>query len=133
MNRLHIKRTEYTPLVDFNRETLRLVLAGDSYPENTFEFYAPVLGYIEDLLRSDIKGTIQFQFRLNYYNSSTSKILFDLFDLLDEARTRGKAVHIDWLYDERNEVMREAGAEFIQEFPNLQLRLSTFEKDDPAS
>jgi len=57
---------------------------------------------------------------LNY--SSTSKLFFDLFDLLEEVEEQHKLV-INWIFDEDNESAKEAGQDFIGDFENLNIKL----------
>ena len=43
-----IKKTKYTPEINFDLEENILSIKGNSYPENTLEFYEPILELLED-------------------------------------------------------------------------------------
>ena len=58
-----------------------------------------------------------------YFNSSSSKLFFDLFDLLEEAHDNGKEIMIHWLYDTENENALEAGEDFKEDFESLNFNL----------
>jgi hypothetical protein len=57
-----------------------------------------------------------------YFNSSSSKLFFDFFDLLEESNGDNK-IEINWFYDEDNESALEAGEDFKDDFENLEFNL----------
>ena len=73
----------------------------------------------------DMKEDDLFDFllHLTYFNSSSSKVLLDIFDLLDEAGENGNKIVIHWLYDKGNETLQEYGEEFQEDFENVEFLL----------
>ena len=123
MKNLLIQATKYTPEIDFKLETKVLNIIGKSYPENTFEFYKPITNWIE-LFFSEFKNeTVNFNLDLEYLNSSSLKVYFDLFDLLEDASNNGATIKIKWIYDEENDISQETGEDFIEDFKNLNIEL----------
>jgi len=121
MEKLFIEETKYTPRIIMDAEKGLLQIEGKSYPENTFEFYKPVIEWIETYFRSpQAKTTLQME--IIYFNSSSSKLFFDLFDLLEEYRERSD-ITIEWIYDPENESALEAGEDFIDDFETLNIQL----------
>jgi hypothetical protein len=59
-----------------------------------------------------------------YFNSSSSKLFFDFFDLLEDNR-ENHTIEINWIYDEENESAQEAGEDFIEDFEDLNIKLVT--------
>ena len=57
-----------------------------------------------------------------YFNSSSSKIFFDFFDIIDEA-SKNNDIIIIWIYDKENDSALEEGEDFIDDFENLNLNL----------
>jgi hypothetical protein len=57
-----------------------------------------------------------------YFNSSSSKLFFDFFDVLDE-NSKDNEIEINWIYDEENESAEEAGEDFIEDFEDLNIKL----------
>ena len=49
-------------------------------------------------------------------NTSSVKAMMDIFDLLEEAHNKGRAVRVDWLYDPQNERVRELAEEFREDY-----------------
>jgi hypothetical protein len=121
MDTLHIEATKYTPSIDLNTDG-SLSFIGKSYPENTFEFYTPVIAWLEEFLSSPPSDTVNVKFDISYFNSSSSKLFFDLFDLLEANRDKSN-IAISWIYDEENESAEEAGEDFIDDFQNLNITL----------
>ena len=123
MENLSIEETKYTPKIDLNLNGT-ISIAGKSYPENTFEFYAPVMDWIKEYFETSAKETTTVNMEIIYFNSSSSKLFFDFFDLLEESSQDHKIV-INWIYDEDNESAEEAGEDFIEDFEDLSINLVT--------
>jgi hypothetical protein len=123
MENLIIEETKYTPQIELNTNgTISII--GKSYPENTFEFYAPVMKWLEEYFDGSAAEKTVVNMEIIYFNSSSSKLFFDLFDLLDEAKD-DNAIEINWIYDEENESAEEAGEDFIDDFEDLTINLVT--------
>lgn len=122
MTLLHIEATNNTPLIDFDPKNSVLEIKGDSYPENSFSFYTPVLEWIEEFLQSRPQH-LTCNFELIYFNSSTSKVLYDLLDMLNDAKDEID-VHVYWYYNKMNYSALEAGEEFQEDYEELDFQLS---------
>ncbi len=122
MQHLRIERTKYTPYIDLDAQKGTITMAGKSYPENTFEFYEPVMEWIEEYFQKYAKAKTIVNLEIIYFNSSSSKLFFDLFDLLEEA-TRDHEIEINWIYDEENEAALEAGEDFQEDLEDLTINL----------
>lgn len=124
MENLNISQTQYTPEISLNVDgTISIV--GKSYPENTFEFYKPVMDWLEKYFESENKQKTVVNLEIIYFNSSSSKLFFDLFDLLEEAYENGNDIEVNWFYDEENESAEEAGEDFQEDFQALNINLKT--------
>lgn len=111
---LVIAGTTSTPTVDFNAETGLLVLDGESYPENSFDFFRPLLDWARSFL-SQSHGPVRLQIGLTYMNTSSIKSMMDLLDLLEEAHASSREVTVTWYYDEENDRALEMAEEFREE------------------
>ncbi|MDA7848185.1 DUF1987 domain-containing protein [Sulfurospirillum sp.] len=120
MKSLIIEETKYTPKIELDDSGV-ISLIGKSYPENTFEFYAPLMEWIEKYFENAPEKTI-VNLEIIYFNSSSSKLFFDLFDLLEEESTSNN-IEINWIYDKENESALEAGEDFIEDFEDLKINL----------
>jgi len=122
MEKMYIEATKYTPLIILDPESGIMEIRGKSYPENTFEFYTPVMEWLKEYFKNPKEPTV-FNLEIVYFNSSSSKWFFDLFDFLEEQHNNGHKIVINWIYDEDNDVAEEAGEDFQEEFPTLEIKL----------
>lgn len=117
--------TRNTPGIDVNLEVGKIKLFGRSSPENSVQFYAPVL----NALRSDrlVTQKIDMDVRLEYFNTSSSKCLFDIFKLLKKIETTGTELTINWYYEPLDDDMFEAGEDYSD---ILDLEFNFIEQED---
>ena len=121
MENLKLEATQYTPEINLDASgTVSLV--GKSYPENTFEFYAPMMEWLEKYFETAPAEKTVINMEIIYFNSSSSKLFFDFFDLLEE-NSEENTIEINWIYDEENESAEEAGEDFIEDFEDLNINL----------
>jgi hypothetical protein len=113
MQPLDIAVTSCSPLIRFEPESATLFIAGESFPENSFEFYEPVMNWLQEALEA-LPG-LRLDINVNYMNSSSTKCMLDLLDLLEEATQKGKSVSARWTYDKDNSRSRELAEEFMEE------------------
>lgn len=112
---LDVPGTQSTPFISSHWETGELHMKGNSYPENSFEFFGQVFTWIEAYLAGD-NGPLTLRLMLIYMNTSSVKAMMDILDLLEEAHEQGRAVEVNWLYDPRNERVMEMADEFREDY-----------------
>ena len=110
---LNIPATSSTPSVTWLEDGAVLGLSGESYPENSFAFFAPVFAWLNERLPS--LPAIRLEVSVSYMNSSSTKCILDIIDLLAEAATRGCVASILWLYERDNERALELAEEFLED------------------
>jgi hypothetical protein len=121
MENLNIEETKYTPKITLDVGGT-ITLVGKSYPENTFEFYAPMMDWVKEYFDGNAADTTTVNLEITYFNSSSSKLFFDFFDLLEES-SEDNTIKINWIYDVDNESAEEAGEDFIEDFEDLDIEL----------
>ena len=121
MENLVIEATKYTPAVDFNAESNVLSIEGKSTPENTFEFFEPITSWLKEYFSDSKTATIEFN--IPYFNSSSSRVMYDIFDILDKASSDGSSLTVNWKYASENENGLETGEEFQEDFEDLNISL----------
>lgn len=114
MNDLTIAATQSTPGIRTDSAAGLLAMAGDSYPENSFELFGPVIRWVEQYLEAG-SAPLRVELRLLYLNTSSIRAMMDIFDLLEEAHRRERTVAVVWYYDHRNERVRELAEEFAED------------------
>ena len=123
METLIIEQTKSTPQVDFNAENRLLMLKGESYPENSFKFYEPILSWLDDFFTEIADdGEIKLELSLPYINTSSSKCVLMMLEKLEEAKDNGRNVVVNWYYEEDNESEMECAEDF-KEFVELEFNL----------
>ena len=100
--------SEKTPLVEFTTSG-ELLLKGRSIPENSIEFYKPLIEWIESYSESPNSSTV-LNVQLEYFNTSSSKCILDVFKKLETVS--GSEVSVKWYYEEDDEDMLEAGEDY---------------------
>lgn len=114
MNNLHIDSTQATPAITADAQAGIIEMRGDSYPENSYELFSPVMQWVEDYLAAgDRKLTLNLH--LLYLNTSSVKAMMDIFDMLEEAHRAEREVAVNWYYDEQNERVAELAEEFKED------------------
>jgi hypothetical protein len=83
-------------------------LSGRSIPENSIEFYKPLLDWVDQSIQSHDQE-ICISVKLEYFNTSSSKCLMDLFKRIEKA---APSASVDWYYEEEDEDMLEAGEDY---------------------
>jgi hypothetical protein len=112
MHPLLIEGAAKSPAVNFNPETGKLEIRGRSIPENTIEFYKPVFAWLDEYSAKP-KSATSVTIQLDYFNTSSAKILADLFKRLQTLHLSGQsAVDITWEYQAEDEDMQEAGEDY---------------------
>ncbi|MEW6765613.1 MAG: DUF1987 domain-containing protein [Pseudomonadota bacterium] len=118
MQDLHIAATSTSPEVDFRFSEHRLSLTGESYPENAAAFYGPIIDALRDYLDQTADQVIEVVVELKYFNSSSTKVLFNIFDLL-HAATGANTVNLKWCHDEEDDTVLEFGNDLHEDFPEI--------------
>ena len=87
-----------TPQIAFDAEAGKLESKGRSIPENSLDFYIPLKLWVDDYLKSPQIKTI-LDVKLEYFNTSSSKCILDIFKKLESLTKSGFEVEINWYYE----------------------------------
>lgn len=109
MNNIFIEKAVKTPLISFDFENGIFKLEGVSVPENTVEFYNPLVYALKEYVENPREKTV-FDIKLEYFNTSTSVILLNIFRIL--ASLNKDVLIINWYYEEEDLEMLEAGEDY---------------------
>ena len=100
-----------TPSVSFNSASGVLELKGRSIPENSVEFYKPLNEWIDSYGAKPCSETV-VDIKLEYFNTSSSKCILDLFKKLEYISKQGSVVYVNWYFEQDDEDMEEAGEDY---------------------
>lgn len=126
MENITLEGSTKTPTVQFDAAKGMLAIRGRSIPENSIEFYTPLLDWI-DTYGKDAKTPTVVIIQLEYFNTSSSKCILDVFKRLEKIKTQGKEVLVKWHYETDDEDMLEAGEDY-QAIINLPFEMIEIEE-----
>lgn len=109
----YLEGTLDSPEVLLDKEGGLIKFSGRSLPEDAKSFYKPIMDWIEKYASSNLLNTrIVFQFE--YINSSSSKMILELLDLIKQvfANDKEELLYIEWRYLDDDDDMLEAGEDF---------------------
>lgn len=122
MTNVNLEKTQHTPKIDLDASNGTIDIIGDSYPEDSFEFYDNIKLWIEKYFINP-KDITTINIELPYMNSSSLKVFFDIFDIFEKAVENGNKLEINWIYDEENDISQETGEDFTLDFEDLDIKL----------
>ena len=102
----------FVPSVDFDPDTQSCLLAGESYLEETLEFYEPLMEWLERYF-IEVDKKLTFNIKLTYFNTSSSRCVLDILNLLKDYEDSGGKVDINWYYDPEDSDMIEEVEDYM--------------------
>jgi len=127
MEAILIEGTPKTPTVNFIAEEGKIEIKGRSIPENSIEFYKPLVDWL-DKYASNPSETTVVNIQLEYFNTSSSKCILDVFKKLEKVTQSKKDIVINWYYEEDDEDMLEAGEDY-QSILRIPFKMIELEED----
>lgn len=128
MNELKIEATSSTPGIILDKNSGKFEIKGKSFPEESRSFFAPVFDWLKEYQKDPNEETI-FEFKMEYFNSSSSLIMLEIMNVLDAIYKTGKKVTISWNYLEMDDDMLEAGEEYA-ELVSVPFEYNTLQEED---
>jgi len=119
MEDLFVQGTDSLPTISF-RNNGELKITGRALPEDANSFFRPLL----DWLRNFSADEVNIEFNLDYFNTSVSKQILDMFKII-EGNPDNKVIKIKWMYEDGDEEMLESGEIYSEMLKRFQF---TFHK-----
>ncbi len=124
MRKLIIDRTNNSPEVILDPEKKIFMISGESRPPDVWQFYNGIISWLDDFSSSVVDSDViddkmEFNFNLEYFNSSSAKSILDICKILSGLRSRGVDLKVNWHYEKNDSDMLEVGKEMsnIVKFP----------------
>jgi len=119
VSKLIIDKTNTTPEVILDPENKIYNISGESRPSDVREFYDRIISWLIDFRweltnSKNLKEPINFSFYLEYFNSSSSKMILDICKILSSLKLNGFNVTINWCYENDDVDMLDAGKEISE-------------------
>ncbi|MCC6837498.1 MAG: DUF1987 domain-containing protein [Bacteroidia bacterium] len=110
-NCIRIKATDDTPEVILDKTTNEFRLSGRSLPEDAFDFYSPIIKWLNDYSNSPNENSV-LTVSLDYFNSSSVKQILELISTFEAIIRSGKTAKVIWCYAADDDLMEIKGLEF---------------------
>jgi hypothetical protein len=114
MDNLVIAQSPSSPAINADWITGVIRMKGDSYPENSFELFQPLIDWVETYL-AKAGRPLQLELELVYLNTSSIRSMMDIFDQMEAAYKKGQTVSARWTYDAANERVGQLADEFRED------------------
>ena len=112
MQKFELREAITSPYVLLDANAGEIRIEGRSIPENVIDFYYPILSWIDKYVE-EAKDVTSVFFKLEYFNTSSSKRLFDIMKKVETISLQaGKKVIINWYYEEDDEDIYFAGSDY---------------------
>lgn len=111
MKPIVIEGTPKTPSIKFDPSEGVFEISGRSIPENSVDFYKPLLEWLDMYKEAPLDKTV-VKIKLEYFNTSSSKCILDVFKKLESIHKAQNDVEVNWYYEEDDEDMLEAGEDY---------------------
>jgi len=116
--KLERARTKTSPYVLIDEEKNYMRLEGESYFEDIVVFFAEINEWLQKYI---VSGFTEFTFdcALEYFNSSTTKQIYNMLRLMD-ANAPGKKITVNWIVaGEDDDMLIECGEDYRDDMENL--------------
>ena len=113
MEVLSIKGTSQYPEVLLDKKKGLVSFSGNSLPEDAKGFFEPIMSWIDDYVNEAEEETT-VSFKMTYYNTPSSKIIFQILKKFEKAHQQGLKVKVSWLSPEDDPDMSDAGVDYSE-------------------
>lgn len=110
MNDFKVESTVKTPEICGYNDRGEISIKGKCIPEDAREFFSPFRNWLLEFT-DKAQDPINVEVDLEYFNTSTSNILLDIFKHLSRVNEK-KSVKIKWIYEEDDLDMQEVGEDY---------------------
>jgi hypothetical protein len=93
-----IPDSPYYPSVNFDGTTGICEMKGESYMEEAYKFYTPLLNWLKEYAQKQ-KGTVILNIKLTYFNTNSSRLILDMLDILKKSSDAGASVTVNWYFE----------------------------------
>ncbi len=119
MNSILIKETrkgnEVFPTVELNAETGICSISGNSYMQDARLFFKPVINWLNEYT-SSVKGDLLMIYNLQNLNTGTSRVLYEILEILKNYKKTGANIKIKWNHFENPEMLQDDIVDLTSEF-----------------
>lgn len=112
MESISLEATMKTPSIEFDSIQGLLEIKGRSNPENTLDFYRPLVAWVDQYVQNPAEKTT-VNIHLEHFNTSSSKSILEVFRALEPIHKNSKGeIVVNWFYEDDDEDILEAGENY---------------------
>jgi len=93
---------EVFPFIKLNVKSGVCMIAGSSYMQDPREFFKPVIEWFNEYT-STMSGKLTMIYNLLSLNTGTSRVLFDILEILKDYKNKGGEVYIKWYFEDKQD------------------------------
>jgi hypothetical protein len=108
---VHLKGTVKTPEIYLDKNEGKIELQGRSIPEDAKQLYFPILKWFGEYIKHPQQKT-RIVFKLEYFNTASSKMIFELIGYIKKLKEQGHDFSIEWHYLEDDDDILDSGETF---------------------
>ncbi len=112
---LKILPTRDTPEVNFDAVAGSLRLKGRCYPSDAKKFFEPIVAWMQEYIEHPITSKTTVQIDLEYFNTTSGKLLLNMFELLKRLYQKKHQVSVQW-YEWESDEEKDDEYSFLDEF-----------------
>jgi len=120
MESLIIEASEDTPSVILSHSENKFIISERSLPENSIEFYMPILNWLEKYAEHPNPIT-HFEFKLEYFNTSSAKQIAKVLLVLEKV-SKVSDVLVKWYYNKDDKDILASGSRY-EKLINIKFQL----------
>ncbi|MCU0445374.1 MAG: DUF1987 domain-containing protein [Microscillaceae bacterium] len=118
----------FIPEVKLNATSGVCEISGESYLEDTDEFYNNIISWLETYI-NEVKKALTFNFKLTYFNTSSSRSILNVLRVLKKYEDDGGKVTVNWYYPEDDDSIAEEAEDYMKD-TGLKINMFAFEPED---
>lgn len=127
MEQINIEPTKKTPGITFDPSKGFLEVTGRSIPENAIDFYKPLISSLNEYAKKPLDVT-NVNVKLEYFNTSSSKCILDMFKSIEVIHKNNLTVNINWFYEDEDEDMLETG-EYYEDIIKIPFKMVVLDEE----
>jgi len=126
MEPIRISGTSQYPTITLDKESGTFEFKGNCLPEDAKAFFEPIIAWIEEYAQNPNPETV-VRFKMIYYNTPSSKMIFQVLKRFEKIALDGHKITILWLYNEDDIDIKDAGKDLANHI-KIPFRLESYKE-----
>lgn len=113
MEPFKVTGTSQYPNIILDKASGKFEFSGNSLPEDAKAFFDPIIQWIENYALDPNPETV-VRFKMVYYNTPSSKLLFQVLKRFERIAASGNKISVIWAYNEDDIDIKDAGRDLAE-------------------